>query len=71
METAVRELDPRRAILGLSTSSVEEADLLMEKAVQWPARYWGTRQALGAAHEYLSVKRRRQPQKLSAHHPFT
>ena len=41
LETVIRELDPRKVILGLGASSAEEADELMAKAKQWTAKYWG------------------------------
>ena len=43
LETVIRELDPRKVILGLGASSLEEADSLLQKAQEWTARYWGAR----------------------------
>jgi hypothetical protein len=43
LETIIRELDPRKLILGLGARTEEEAEEFMQAAARWTAKYWGTR----------------------------
>jgi hypothetical protein len=43
VETLIRELDPRKVLIGTGVGSVEEGRRLLDDAVRWTAKYWGAR----------------------------